>query len=625
MGRQLVSPSARTSSGFHVPTAAAVRETKPAGPWWRVPLCIGLTVCALAAAGAHAAPPPTAIQSELQTLEAEARANPDAALEKLNQALSAPGADREPRILAQLYRLRAEILRERGQWAAARRDAQEFSLRANALGELPLQATALLLAGSIEAEDGKIADALSQFHEARTLLEGSPHQKELLRVYNAIGVAYTFLLDHTSARGHYEKALHLTRVIGDRDGEIRALGNLALSVSETEGAAAGLVLHREALALALAAGDAHGQALQLGNICQRLQQVGKLDEARATCEDALERLQALNFSRPRAGVRMTLGDIERAAGRLDAALAHYQAALADSAGVVPGVEVPVRQSLSALREEMGDIAGALAELREWALVRTELSERERRTAVAELEVRYKVEQRERELKVLRLDAELADARLRRRTLMLWTVLVALGLSSLAAAVAWRGYRMEKRLEAALEARNRALEEALQKNSELARVDLLTGLMNRRAFEEQAGRVLAGARRIRQPVSLVLADLDHFKTVNDRHGHLRGDETLKQVAEVLRRTLRESDLACRWGGEEFLCLLVGSDPAAAAEVMERVRRELAGHPDLADLDPRITLTAGVAGVDDDLQAALHKADQALYAGKGAGRDRVVVHS
>ncbi len=562
-------------------------------------------------------------QSELQALEAQRNADPAAALSLVERELAAPSGNRDPFLLAHLYRVRAEILRERGEIEAARRDAAEFALRAGKLSDPPLVAAALMLRGSLDAEDGKIADALDQFHEARRLLENGDHPRELSRAYNAIGVAYNFMLDFANARGYYQKALDLARQAEDGVGELRALGNLALTVSELDGAAAGLPLHREAMALSRASGDVHGEALQLGNICQRLYQVGDLDAARDTCDEAFERLSTLGLQRPRAGVRMTLGEIERNAGRLDAALVHYEAALADSVGVVPGVEIAVREGLAEVREQLGDTAGALRELRAWARLRGELSERERQSAVAELEVRYQVEQRQRELELLKLDAELHDAQLRRRTLLLVAVLVALAFASLAAAISWRGYRTQKQLEGILAARNRALEDALQKIGELASVDLLTGLLNRRAFGEQAARELARAQRSGQTVSLVLADIDHFKALNDRYGHLRGDQALKTVAETLRGGLRTTDLACRWGGEEFLCLLVGSDREAAVRAIDRVRAQLATSSALADIEPAVTITAGVARVDGDLELALQRADLALYAGKNAGRDRVVV--
>jgi len=159
----------------------------------------------------------------------------------------------------------------------------------------------------------------------------------------------------------------------------------------------------------------------------------------------------------------------------------------------------------------------------------------------------------------------------------------------------------------------------------ATTDQLTGLLNRRGFFEQARSALALARRQQLPVSLMLMDLDHFKRINDDHGHQAGDEVLQQVARLLNAELRTSDLASRWGGEEFLALLVGSSPESAVKIGERVRKAVAGLI-LEGTEPgkHLTISVGVTDIDaegDDLDSGTRRADDALYNAKGHGRDRV----
>jgi diguanylate cyclase (GGDEF)-like protein len=149
-------------------------------------------------------------------------------------------------------------------------------------------------------------------------------------------------------------------------------------------------------------------------------------------------------------------------------------------------------------------------------------------------------------------------------------------------------------------------------------DPLTGLSNRKAlrrrFDELSGH---GA-----PIALVLVDLDHFKAVNDTHGHDRGDTVLQDVAAVLRRTLREGELVFRLGGEEFLVLLPGDDAAACGQIAERVRADIAAaRPAGLDLTASIGVSAGTGA---DYATLFARADAALYEAKRAGRDRVVVH-
>ena len=161
---------------------------------------------------------------------------------------------------------------------------------------------------------------------------------------------------------------------------------------------------------------------------------------------------------------------------------------------------------------------------------------------------------------------------------------------------------------------------------LALRDPLTGLCNRAGLSEAFRLQYAQAARYGTSLSAVLIDLDHFKRINDKYGHETGDKVLISFAECLTNTLRESDLACRLGGEEFALMLPRTGLAEARQTAERLRSAIAaarcehnGH------EISITATLGVAELDpdsDDLQSLLARADERLYRGKNAGRDRVV---
>jgi len=153
----------------------------------------------------------------------------------------------------------------------------------------------------------------------------------------------------------------------------------------------------------------------------------------------------------------------------------------------------------------------------------------------------------------------------------------------------------------------------------ARVDALTGLLNRRGFEERLAPEVARAGRERGSVAFVAFDLDHFKRVNDDLGHEAGDRALVTVADAIRGEVRVSDLAARWGGEEFVAVLPGADAEAARTFAERVRAAVAASAGA------LTVSAGVAAANGpfDPRALLGAADDALYAAKRAGRDRTVV--
>jgi two-component system, cell cycle response regulator len=170
----------------------------------------------------------------------------------------------------------------------------------------------------------------------------------------------------------------------------------------------------------------------------------------------------------------------------------------------------------------------------------------------------------------------------------------------------------------IEAKNRLLQE-------LALTDPLTGLPNRRAIEDWATRQLSGAARYGFSFWVVLADLDHFKTVNDRYGHEAGDAVLKRVGAVLKSHCRKSEICGRVGGEEFLFSLCHITDDNVKRVIERVRGDIGAAKFPFDGNLSVTASFGAAGFEGkhapDLSELLSRADAALYAAKHGGRNRI----
>ncbi|MCW5579809.1 MAG: diguanylate cyclase [Luteimonas sp.] len=172
-----------------------------------------------------------------------------------------------------------------------------------------------------------------------------------------------------------------------------------------------------------------------------------------------------------------------------------------------------------------------------------------------------------------------------------------------------------------------LEEAHERLRDSSRRDALTGLYNRSYFHEGFDEQLAECREGRRPLSLLMIDLDHFKSINDRHGHLVGDDCLRWAAQRIGKVLRQHDaLLARFGGEEFVVVLPGHDLRSAVAVAEELRQALAGEPCVSqDLRLRISASIGVHTITpeagDDIDDALETADRALYAAKANGRDCV----
>jgi diguanylate cyclase (GGDEF)-like protein len=159
-------------------------------------------------------------------------------------------------------------------------------------------------------------------------------------------------------------------------------------------------------------------------------------------------------------------------------------------------------------------------------------------------------------------------------------------------------------------------------------DVLTGVLNRRGFNEQAAIAIAQARRTGTPASVAMLDLDRFKSVNDTYGHAAGDALLQAIAIAARRGLRAGDLFGRLGGDEFGLLIVGTEAAEAAEAVDRLRRGIGGAIGALPGGDKVGVSAGMAPVEKrgDVTAALDQAlsaaDAALYEAKRSGRGRLV---
>jgi two-component system cell cycle response regulator len=179
--------------------------------------------------------------------------------------------------------------------------------------------------------------------------------------------------------------------------------------------------------------------------------------------------------------------------------------------------------------------------------------------------------------------------------------------------AWR----VKQLEDELRRRNAELEA-------LSRTDALTGLANRRHLQEQLTIAAALARRHGGRMGVLMIDVDHFKSINDRFGHDVGDAVLREVAARLEATARAEDLVGRWGGEEFLVVAPSTDAPGVRELGERARRATSSQPiEVPSGTITVTVSVGVAESDGDVEQVLRDADTALYEAKAAGRDCVVV--
>ncbi|HXQ05600.1 MAG TPA: GGDEF domain-containing protein, partial [Bradyrhizobium sp.] len=176
-----------------------------------------------------------------------------------------------------------------------------------------------------------------------------------------------------------------------------------------------------------------------------------------------------------------------------------------------------------------------------------------------------------------------------------------------------------------------IRDSLNKSEERAKTDTLTDLPNRRALDEFFRKAQIAAMEQGEPLSVLLIDIDHFKTFNDNFGHGVGDQVLRLMANVLRERLRETDLPARYGGEELIAVLPGADLATCVAVAERIRRLISEsritRRSTGELLPSITVSIGVGQFQfgESMADLIDRCDRALYLAKRTGRDRVVTEN
>jgi len=186
----------------------------------------------------------------------------------------------------------------------------------------------------------------------------------------------------------------------------------------------------------------------------------------------------------------------------------------------------------------------------------------------------------------------------------------------------------KALQDELAGKNMELEKLLHEVERLAITDHLTGLFNRRHFNTMLQREYNLAQRYKRPLACLMADIDHFKSINDSWGHHIGDSVLKEISDTLKKNLRNVDIVARWGGEEFVVLLPQTDIDASMDAAERLLESIASYKFNGLIDITVTLSIGISFVPDtsisSAEAMVKAADSALYMAKNNGRNRIEVY-
>ena len=479
--------------------------------------------------------------------------------------------------------------------------------------------------------------ALAAFARALDGFEARGDEPAMAKTLRAKSFVYDGLGDIPRALDLQFRALAIDQRTGDVSSEAATLRTIGVVYSRSGDPVTGLDFYRRSLALC-ADTDSVGRAKTLNNIGINLKNLGQLEEARTMLEEAHVLFQGLALPLQQCAtlnnlglVHQRMGDEARAEQTLREALA-----LSETTGYRYGVahaalclgklcaaqrrhaeafdwlrsalevcerhnlrptQYETHEALAALCESTGDAQGALDHFRRFHALEREVQSDAARDKLRAMQSQY-------ELITARRAAELERERQAALT----------------------------QANAELDALNVSLTEAnLQKTMLLDKLerqtheDALTGVANRRRLDQRLADEFALALRHGRPLAVAMADLDHFKAVNDRFSHSIGDAALRAIARILGDNVRHTDLVARFGGEEFVIVLAETDAAAARSVCEKLRAAVAQHK-WSSIHPGLSLTVSI-GFSADTSGSSHDrmlalADRNLYSAKAAGRDRVV---
>ena len=482
---------------------------------------------------------------------------------------------------------------------------------------LRLVADGLTWRGAVQSLLGEHALALVDFLEAQKFYESTGKQVDSEQNLFNIAIAYRRMGLQGEARKYLDKIMSVAAQRNDTVQQMDAhmqLGFLDLQ-SETPDLAAARGHFQTAIRMAFgikahaALGSAH-----LG-LAQVLNRQGSFQAALGELNAARSEFAAIGNRSDRDMLFLQAGEAHAGLGNHAQAIQDYaqaEAVLAKSGN--PRYLAELLEHRSESYESLGEPLAALADLRRMIKVHMALDRKAKSYTTTLMSYQFDTARREQENRKLAADQQLRDQQLaalmrvrhwQRLALALGGVLIILLL--------WQAVRLLRR--------SRRLQR-------MAMTDALTQVANRRGVDQRGRRAVEHVRGTAQPLSLVVLDIDHFKRINDSHGHPVGDRVLVRLAAVAQESLRQGDSLGRIGGEEFVAILPGTDLKAATLIAERLRRDIDAL-DFGDLVPglRITVSLGVAELRplETLDSLVARADQALYQAKQQGRNRVMPSS
>jgi diguanylate cyclase (GGDEF)-like protein len=507
---------------------------------------------------------------------------------------------------------------------AARAHSFAEEARKLAAGEYPFGlAVSLTQLSVLRADRGRISESATLLLQAHAILEETGDRNWMHQVLSGLGRVYFFEGDYPQALSFFLEALDLIRAAQDSRWEAPILTEVGLAQSFAGNPEKGMNSLARSQTLLEALGEEDWQAINLNSIAECYLQLGDPAKAIETAKKASSLARQRSMAAEEGQAELTSARARLAQGKRQEALADLQVALAKfQEAHYPWGEARALAAMGDTLRALGRAAQSLKAYQKGTslaenigsagiLWECHLGQCEAYQALGEYQLALDQHQRFHLVKESLLLSEL-DQRLKTFEVI----------RRMEEAKRREQVALKHAAELAHEIEERRKDQAILET--LATTDALTGLSNRRHFFQLAEQELQRLQRYGRPLSLIMIDLDHFKDINDYHGHQVGDQAMAEVASRVQASLRSVDLAGRYGGEEFAILLPETTMEAATQVAERLRRTVAGQP-IATTQGAVSLTMslGIAQLDPrepTLDALIRQADRALYKAKADGRNR-----
>ena len=513
---------------------------------------------------------------------------------------------------------------------------------------------------------------INYLREAENLIEDEL-TKEKAGLFSLLCVAFSDMGDFENSLTYALKSLNLSKLQDDKAQELLSYVNLAGIYSRFKRPAKSIEMYEKARLIAEDLKDTRKLVYIKLQLAGSYQLIGESDKSENLFLQTLEIAKAREFNQLKFLAFSELGNFYLNQGKFDLAVTQFEQALdtpkpsggdlrldealllnrlataylklqkyqkalhstkiAEKNSQASGITVSLVDTMllrSQAYEGLKDSPNALKYYKEHMGLYKSHTKSQHSEKLAELETKFEVKNKQQQIDDLRREKKIESlAKSRSRIFAFSAILISLILAAFSIYIVRRMHERES-LIAIVQSKNKELKAAYQLMEQLALTDPLTKLKNRRAINEELDKAIKIASRSKQPLSLILSDIDHFKAFNDNYGHDCGDFVLKSIAEKLQMLIRKQDSIGRWGGEEFIVILPNTDAQGAVNLAETLKDNLESSKfkyqvDNFDQDLSITMTFGVSEFNpeiDNLSSLISQADKMLYAGKSKGRNRVV---